>query len=301
MPDRNRRLLPLVLGLALSSATPSGAGELPRSSAKPSKDASSGRSPSLNSNEKTAADQRPASRPGTPNQGALTRAEQERQALEFATAHHPQLAMLVRRLKTQNPAEYAKAVTELFRASEQIGRWQMRMPARYQIELDLWKVESRIRLLAARSATEDDPAVRDQLTKLLDERISLRIAQWKLERDRILERAEVIDETIRKADDDRAGTIAREADRLLRQARGRSPGNSGSGSRPQESPRSGDESAATSALERRSPDGITIGGLTTEKPVHTSVRRERAYGCCDPSVQYGMVETAAGDRGILVV
>ncbi len=145
--------------------------------------------------------------------------DEEAAALAFATEHHPQLASLARRLKQQNPDEYANALREIAQASEQINRWQERQPARYQIELDLWKVESRIRLLAARIAMEDRPAFDKELRGLLNERVDLRIALMNVEKDRIRLRLEKLEDSVRQTDKDRTATVERELERLLRQVR----------------------------------------------------------------------------------
>lgn len=148
--------------------------------------------------------------------------QQEAAALEFAKEHHPQLATLVRRLKRQDPAEYAEAINDLLTAHERISRWQQRQPARYHVELDLWRTDSRIRLVAARMATDDRPALEKELRSLLNQRTDLRLSQMKLERDRLAERIERLDASIDQTTENRAEAVDRELERLLRKVKSHS-------------------------------------------------------------------------------
>jgi hypothetical protein len=78
---------------------------------------------------------------------------QQQAALEFVKEHHPQLNTLITRLKKREPAEYHKALDEVHSTLERLQRLQTRDPQRYEVDLKVWKVESRIRLeSASRSA-----------------------------------------------------------------------------------------------------------------------------------------------------
>ena len=93
--------------------------------------------------------------------------EREAAAQLFAERHHPELARLLGRLRETNPEEYKKAIQELFATSERLARLMGRTPERYELELAAWKVDSRIRLLAARSAMGESADRREALKELL--------------------------------------------------------------------------------------------------------------------------------------
>ena len=136
--------------------------------------------------------------PKTPPQSDASRVPQlvvtpqrEAAALSFVRHHHSELADLLVYLKRDNPREYEKAVRELFRTSERLALAKEKDEERYQSELEIWKLESQIRLLVARLTMKpDDPAMREKLRKLLLDRVDLRIERQRLERDRLAARLE---------------------------------------------------------------------------------------------------------------
>lgn len=142
--------------------------------------------------------------------------EREAAALTFARLHHPELAELLAQLKTMDAARYQAAVQELFKTSEQLARIQARSPDRYAIELDLWKIDSRIRLAVARSTMVDPDELRDEIKQLLLKRNELRIRQLEGERARLLGRVEKLDASIEKLRSSGDATAERELQRLLR-------------------------------------------------------------------------------------
>lgn len=138
----------------------------------------------------------------------------EAAAVTFAGKHHPELAELLTQLKKTNPAEYDKAIQELFKTSERLTRTQERMPDRYEHELQAWKVDSRIRLLVARLSMSDSPALEQELKALLLERIDIRTRQNQQERDRLAARLEKLDETLADIRQGRDASAEKEFNRL---------------------------------------------------------------------------------------
>lgn len=149
--------------------------------------------------------------------------EQQQSALEFVKEHHPQLNGLITRLKKRDPAEYDKAVTEVFRTHERLQRMKERDRPRYEVELKRWKVDSRIRLLAARmaavEASERSPELESQLRELLNQRTDLRLQLLTLERERLSNRLERIDAQVNQLSSEREAVIDREVERLQRRVR----------------------------------------------------------------------------------
>ncbi len=113
----------------------------------------------------------------------------EHSALEFAKTHHPELSRLLGRLKKNNRQQYNEAVAELFKTSEQLARQQERDPERYLLSLEIWKLDSRIRLLAARIAVEENSKLEEELKQKLRKRQEYRVQQLSLDRDRLQSRA----------------------------------------------------------------------------------------------------------------
>ncbi|MBA4019910.1 MAG: hypothetical protein C0483_22310 [Pirellula sp.] len=99
--------------------------------------------------------------------------EREAAALTFVRMHHGELADLLDRLKTRRPQEYQKAIRELFRVSERLAMSQEQQPLRYELELQEWKLSSRIQLLVARMSMNRTPELEQELRQLLAEQVSV--------------------------------------------------------------------------------------------------------------------------------
>ena len=145
--------------------------------------------------------------------------EREAAAMTFVRQHHAELVDLLRYLKDEEPQAYRQAVLDLFRASERLAQAQERDYERYELELAIWKTESRIELLAARvkMAGRDSPegqALLPQLTRQLEERHDLKMQRLALDRQRILERLEKIEKQLETMETNRASAIERELTRL---------------------------------------------------------------------------------------
>ena len=145
--------------------------------------------------------------------------DREQVAITFAQTHHPELAALLKRLKSTDKAAYRKAIRDVFQTSERLVRLERNDPERYDRALRLWTLDSRIRLLAARSTMSSDPEIDDRLRKLLRERRQVRLAMLQWERERLEARLERIDDQIDRLKDDGDQAVNGELNRLKRAVR----------------------------------------------------------------------------------
>lgn len=118
--------------------------------------------------------------------------EREAAALTFVRAHHSELADLLARLKERRPHEYQKAVRDLFRVSERLTESRERRPERYELELQEWKLQSRVQLLVARMTMGRTPELEHELRGLLNEQLDLRREIVRLDRDRATARLQTL-------------------------------------------------------------------------------------------------------------
>jgi hypothetical protein len=169
----------------------------------------------------------PADSPGTGNAPAAAvvdpmqevTPEREAAAETFARLHHPELAELLTRLKAAAPKEYREAVRDLFRESERLAKLKARDPARYEIELDLWKVESRIHLATARLTMNESGPVRAELEELVAARLALRARLLQYDRVKVVARLEKLDADLKSLSQRHDELVAQEVERLLKSAR----------------------------------------------------------------------------------
>ncbi|MEX2187445.1 MAG: hypothetical protein WD875_11645 [Pirellulales bacterium] len=122
--------------------------------------------------------------------------EREAAALAFVREHHAEVADLLENLRKTRPEQYRRAARELFRASERVAQWKDRDPARYQLELQTWKINSRIQLLLARSTMSPDIDVDAEIKSLLGRRIDVRLELRRHERELAAKRLADIDSDI---------------------------------------------------------------------------------------------------------
>lgn len=148
-------------------------------------------------------------------------AAREAHALEFAKANHPELAGLLEQLRSSNPKAFANAVAELIKAQERLARVQERTPDRYESELALWKLDSRIRLMAAQSVMKDTDEVKAELRDLLAERRALKLSRLKEDRERQQARLQKLDDSIAEMQAAGDQAVDKELEQLLGQARKR--------------------------------------------------------------------------------
>jgi hypothetical protein len=182
--------------------------------------------------------------------------EREAAALTFAGMHHPELATLLEQLKSSNPKGYRSAVQELFAQSERLARLHTRTPERYEAELALWKLDSRIRLKAARSAMSDAAETREELKALLLERNDLRLSLMRQDRDRQAARLEKLDASIQQIEQNREQAADNELERLLNTARNRVKN---------VRPRAAKEAVSPNSGESRSKNGNSSSGDSKQR------------------------------------
>jgi hypothetical protein len=147
-------------------------------------------------------------------EAALNRARQvtitpEREAavISFVERNHPELAGLLAHLKTNQPKEYDRALRDLFRVTERLALILERDERQYELEIQVWKAQSRAQLLVARlKMTDPDSADRNELKKqlreVLAEQLQARLGVLRLERERVAGRLEKLDEEIRRMESD---------------------------------------------------------------------------------------------------
>ena len=145
-------------------------------------------------------------------------AEREEAALLLVREHQPELLELLNRLKATKEKDYQQAIRELSRDSQRINSFKEKDPQRFELEVRAWQLDSRIRLLTAKLSLADRPELQEDLKAALAERADLRLAQRKLERERVASRLTKLDEDIAALVKNREEELKKTFDRLLRAA-----------------------------------------------------------------------------------
>jgi len=142
--------------------------------------------------------------------------EVEADVRAFVRQHHPELLDLLTHLKDNVPKEYEQAMRELNRHQSRLK--QMEGRERYTSELQLWKAQSRARLLAARAQMDDDDSHREALREKLAEIYDLRAAILKRDYERTAERLKKLDEQLKTLRSDRERNLEKQLAALTKTA-----------------------------------------------------------------------------------
>lgn len=170
----------------------------------------------------TTADKTPAKKPATV-EAAKTDAEpiapkREAAAIKFAQQHHPELAELLSRLKASHPEQFTKAIRELDKTRERLEKAKDNDADRYAILLREWRLDSRVRLLAARLTMSTSEELETELRQALTERHDVRLQLMTYDREKSKTRLQKMDEQIAEHVQNRTVNIDREFDRIKKNA-----------------------------------------------------------------------------------
>lgn len=134
----------------------------------------------------------------------------EETARQFVRQYHPELAELLEPLKAKRLKSYHRAIRDLYRAQQRLDKIRTNDMVRYELELRMWKVRSRVQLLSARLKVQDSSDLREQLRQSLEERIDIRIAMLQHQRSRMSQSLKKIDGQLKKLANGRDKEIERQ-------------------------------------------------------------------------------------------
>jgi len=147
--------------------------------------------------------------------------EREAAVMTFIDRNHPELGDLLTHLRDSQPDAYDQAVKELFRTTERLASIKERDPAQYELEITVWKSQSRVQLLSAKmkmAVTED---LKKELRTALGEQSDAKLALTKHERKKAADRVSKLDDDIQRFTSEREKIIDRQLQLLTRNAEGR--------------------------------------------------------------------------------
>lgn len=144
--------------------------------------------------------------------------DQEQSALRFARKHHPELAQLLEQLQKKSATGFSRGIREVHLSAQRLERFREKQPARFELELQSWKLSSEIRLLTAKWVMSQDPALEKQIQELLRERQQTQLERLRSDRERLLKRLQELDREIRNGTEEFDAQLAAEWDRLQKQA-----------------------------------------------------------------------------------
>lgn len=137
-------------------------------------------------------------------------AQQEAEVMQFLRQHHTELAELLGHLQLSRPADYTRAVRDIWHARERLRQFEKGGGERYEMELQSWVIQSKIQLLVARLAMGESEALRDELRRLLADQFDLKLRWSQAERDRTADRLRKLDEQLQRMAEHREDILEKE-------------------------------------------------------------------------------------------
>ena len=141
-------------------------------------------------------------------------ASRERGVLKFVELHHPELSGLLNGLKAANDKQYRAAIQDVLRDKDRLAKIAERDSERHAVSLDLWKLNSRLRLEVARFSMSGSSGNVDKLVELMKNRNNARVRLHSLDRNRLVQRLEKLDLQIEKLSEKTEDGFLKEVDRL---------------------------------------------------------------------------------------
>ncbi len=124
---------------------------------------------------------------------SLTSFEQsEKEAIEFVKEHHPELVSLLESLKSMREKEYQMAIREISRTKKRLDGFAKRGQDIYEIELDAWKIQSKIDLLIAKGIAREKEVDKDVMRGLLKDQVENQKKRWNHELETLAKRQKQI-------------------------------------------------------------------------------------------------------------
>jgi hypothetical protein len=152
--------------------------------------------------------------------------EREAAALFFVKKHVPEIQALLEELKKSSPSRYQQEIREIFQVTEMLADLQDD-PRRHDLELRIWKAETKAHVLVAKLATpkEDErKRIEGGLHELARELVELDTQVLELKTEQLDKELGEIKDELSKARDQMDRNVKARYEELLNQAKKRKKG-----------------------------------------------------------------------------
>jgi len=142
--------------------------------------------------------------------------EQESESMEFVQSHHPELVALLQRLKSMKRDEYETAIRDIVKVRKRLETLEKRDSKLHGVELDAWKLQSKIDLLLARAVAQDKEFDSSALRTLVQKRVENQKERLELELANLLERQKQIKESLERLEGNEEERISQQLSALMK-------------------------------------------------------------------------------------
>lgn len=146
---------------------------------------------------------------GKKNNGSPVSKERRQMLEDFVRNHHPELESILKKLRDGQRRKYNEAMKGLDQSVAKLEKVEERSPNRYEAALENWKLESRIKVAAARLKLNESKAAREKLESLISSLFDSTLRRLKEDRTNMAERLKKMDQRIAEMESDRSIIIQR--------------------------------------------------------------------------------------------
>jgi hypothetical protein len=149
--------------------------------------------------------------------------EKESLALKFVEEHDPALASLLQVLKAMKPKEYETAVNEVTKTRKRLEQLQSRDKPLYEVELDGWKLQSKIDMMMARAVAKEQAINEKALRQLVKERHENQVKRLRVEQDNLKTREKQINESLERLQNNESDRLDQQFSALIKKIDAKKP------------------------------------------------------------------------------
>jgi hypothetical protein len=154
-----------------------------------------------------------------PDPAAAEFAAIEASAIAFVNEHHRELGSLLQLLKSMKEQEYEAAIREINKNQRRLESIAKRDTEGHSIELEAWKIQSKIDLILARAVAQSRDADPDQLRKLIRKQYDIQKKRLRHERNVLSERQKTIKESLERMESQEEERIEQQLTNLSKRIR----------------------------------------------------------------------------------
>lgn len=149
--------------------------------------------------------------------------EKESLALKFVEEHDPALASLLQVLKAMKPKEYETAINEVTKTRKRLEQLQSRDKPLYEVELDGWKLQSKIDMMMARAVAKEQAINEQALRQLVKERHVNQLKRLRVEQDNLKTREKQINESLERLQNNESDRLDQQFSALIKKIDAKKP------------------------------------------------------------------------------
>ncbi|MFN7875208.1 MAG: hypothetical protein ACK5PB_07825 [Pirellula sp.] len=158
--------------------------------------------------------------PGKPPSEINESQSNELQTMDFIKSHHPELAMLLGVLRTTDLAKYEAAIQDVSKVIKRVEAARKRDQKIYELEIESWKIQSKIELLLAKGMAKDKSFNEHNLKQLLENRIDNQMQRTNREIELIDQRRASLVESMNKLNSTRQTQVEKQYANMLKRLKG---------------------------------------------------------------------------------